>query len=91
MLSFLLKYTQEQRQIYTSKHMKEKQAIYVVQLEIESTSAGKPEAALLFMNQHQYKHFFHCFSLPLAALFLTLCFSQAFCSLLRTKKDQILL
>ena len=46
MLSFLLKYTQEQQQIYTSKHMKEKQAIYVVQLEIESTSTGKLEAAL---------------------------------------------
>ena len=58
--------------------MKEKQAIYMVQLEIEFTSTGKLEAALLIMNQHQYKHFFHCFSPPLPALFLTLCFSLAF-------------
>ena len=36
--------------------MKERQAIYVVQLEIESTSTGKLEAGLLIMNQHQYIH-----------------------------------
>ena len=58
--------------------MKERQAIYVIQLEIESTSTGKLEAALLIMSQHQYKHFFHCFSPPLTALFLTLYFSLAF-------------
>ena len=52
--------------------MKERQAIYMVQLKIEPTSTGKLEAALLIMNQHQYKHFFHCFSFPLPALFLTL-------------------